>query len=344
VRATSCTGHTASRSPSSTPLRRAPASTRPATCRASSTRRSAWSTRRGWCGVWPTRPSGSGSGVHEDSPVTGFDADIAGVHGAHRVGTRASRRPGRARHRGLPRAAEATGALHASRLRPRPHDRAAHRRSSPPWAGTGARGSPMPATSSTTTGAPSMTGCSSVGTTRTTTSRGGSTRAGAVRRRTTCSRGTSSRSSPSWQGLRFTHRWAGVIDTTSRFTPVFGTALGGRLAYAVGYTGLGVARPASVRRSRSTCSPAGTPSARLWRWCARSRCRSRPSRSGTSGCGPPGRPGRRGPHRAGATCGCGPWMPSASASTAAPWPSSPCASCSRAASTSGTRPAAGTPR
>ena len=46
---------------------------------------------------------------------------------------------------------------------------------------------------------------------------------------------------PQLDGIRFTHRWAGVIDTTSRFTPVFGTALGGRMAYAVGYTGLGVA-------------------------------------------------------------------------------------------------------
>lgn len=46
---------------------------------------------------------------------------------------------------------------------------------------------------------------------------------------------------PQLDGLRFTHRWGGVIDTTSRFTPIFGTALGGRMAYAVGYTGLGVA-------------------------------------------------------------------------------------------------------
>ncbi len=45
---------------------------------------------------------------------------------------------------------------------------------------------------------------------------------------------------PQLEGLRFTHRWGGVIATTSRFTPVFGTALGGRLAYAAGYTGLGV--------------------------------------------------------------------------------------------------------
>jgi glycine/D-amino acid oxidase-like deaminating enzyme len=41
--------------------------------------------------------------------------------------------------------------------------------------------------------------------------------------------------------VRMTHRWAGIIDTTSRFTPVFGTAYAGRVAYAVGYTGLGVA-------------------------------------------------------------------------------------------------------
>ena len=45
---------------------------------------------------------------------------------------------------------------------------------------------------------------------------------------------------PQLAGLRFTHRWAGVIDTTSRFTPFFGRAHGGRVAYAVGYTGLGV--------------------------------------------------------------------------------------------------------
>ncbi|SHM22738.1 NAD(P)/FAD-dependent oxidoreductase [Cryptosporangium aurantiacum] len=46
---------------------------------------------------------------------------------------------------------------------------------------------------------------------------------------------------PQLEGVRFTHRWGGVIDSTSRFTPVFGTASRGRIAYAVGYTGLGVA-------------------------------------------------------------------------------------------------------
>jgi glycine/D-amino acid oxidase-like deaminating enzyme len=46
---------------------------------------------------------------------------------------------------------------------------------------------------------------------------------------------------PQLEGLRFTHRWAGVIDTSTRFTAFFGTALQGRVAYAQGYTGLGVA-------------------------------------------------------------------------------------------------------
>jgi glycine/D-amino acid oxidase-like deaminating enzyme len=45
---------------------------------------------------------------------------------------------------------------------------------------------------------------------------------------------------PQLAGLRFTHRWAGPIDSTTRFTAAYGTALGGRVAYAVGHTGLGV--------------------------------------------------------------------------------------------------------
>ena len=46
---------------------------------------------------------------------------------------------------------------------------------------------------------------------------------------------------PQLEGVRFTHKWAGMIDATSRFTPAFGTAMSGNLAYAYGYTGLGVA-------------------------------------------------------------------------------------------------------
>jgi glycine/D-amino acid oxidase-like deaminating enzyme len=45
---------------------------------------------------------------------------------------------------------------------------------------------------------------------------------------------------PQLEGVRFTHRWGGAIDTCSRFSVFFGTAYRGKVAYAVGYTGLGV--------------------------------------------------------------------------------------------------------
>jgi glycine/D-amino acid oxidase-like deaminating enzyme len=45
---------------------------------------------------------------------------------------------------------------------------------------------------------------------------------------------------PQLEGVRFSHRWGGAIDTCARFSVFFGTAHGGRVAYAVGYTGLGV--------------------------------------------------------------------------------------------------------
>jgi glycine/D-amino acid oxidase-like deaminating enzyme len=45
---------------------------------------------------------------------------------------------------------------------------------------------------------------------------------------------------PQLAGLSFSHTWGGVIDTCSRFCAFYGTARQGRLAYAAGYTGLGV--------------------------------------------------------------------------------------------------------
>ncbi|NTW39070.1 MAG: FAD-dependent oxidoreductase [Cellulomonadaceae bacterium] len=45
---------------------------------------------------------------------------------------------------------------------------------------------------------------------------------------------------PQLEGLRFTHRWAGAIDTSTRFCAFYGTARHGRVAYATGFTGLGV--------------------------------------------------------------------------------------------------------
>jgi glycine/D-amino acid oxidase-like deaminating enzyme len=45
---------------------------------------------------------------------------------------------------------------------------------------------------------------------------------------------------PQLEGVRFTHRWAGVIDTSTRFTAFYGLAKQRRVAYAAGFTGLGV--------------------------------------------------------------------------------------------------------
>ncbi|MGR8007965.1 NAD(P)/FAD-dependent oxidoreductase [Streptomyces hypolithicus] len=45
---------------------------------------------------------------------------------------------------------------------------------------------------------------------------------------------------PQLEGLRFSHAWGGAIDTCSRFSAFFGTAHAGKVAYAAGYTGLGV--------------------------------------------------------------------------------------------------------
>jgi glycine/D-amino acid oxidase-like deaminating enzyme len=45
---------------------------------------------------------------------------------------------------------------------------------------------------------------------------------------------------PQLDGIRFTHRWGGAIDTCSRFSAFWGRAQSGRVAWSVGYTGLGV--------------------------------------------------------------------------------------------------------
>jgi glycine/D-amino acid oxidase-like deaminating enzyme len=45
---------------------------------------------------------------------------------------------------------------------------------------------------------------------------------------------------PQLEGIRFTHRWGGAIDTCSRFFAFYGLTHGDKVAYAVGHTGLGV--------------------------------------------------------------------------------------------------------
>jgi glycine/D-amino acid oxidase-like deaminating enzyme len=45
---------------------------------------------------------------------------------------------------------------------------------------------------------------------------------------------------PDLEGLRFSHAWGGVIDTSSRFCAFFGSRMRKKVHYAVGFTGLGV--------------------------------------------------------------------------------------------------------
>ena len=40
---------------------------------------------------------------------------------------------------------------------------------------------------------------------------------------------------PLLTGLRFTHAWGGVIDTCSRYTAFWDTAMHGKVAYCLGY-------------------------------------------------------------------------------------------------------------
>jgi glycine/D-amino acid oxidase-like deaminating enzyme len=46
---------------------------------------------------------------------------------------------------------------------------------------------------------------------------------------------------PQLAGIKFTHAWGGAIDTCTRFSPFWGTSHDNKVAYVLGYTGLGVA-------------------------------------------------------------------------------------------------------
>lgn len=69
---------------------------------------------------------------------------------------------------------------------------------------------------------------------------------------------------PQLDDVRFTHRWAGAIDTNTRFCAHWGLAREGRVAYVNGFTGLGVA---ATRFAADVCldllEGATTPRTRL---------------------------------------------------------------------------------
>ncbi|MFI5839916.1 NAD(P)/FAD-dependent oxidoreductase [Catenuloplanes sp. NPDC051500] len=45
---------------------------------------------------------------------------------------------------------------------------------------------------------------------------------------------------PQLDGVRFSHKWGGAVDASTRFFAFHGTAYSGKVAYAAGFTGLGV--------------------------------------------------------------------------------------------------------
>ncbi len=60
---------------------------------------------------------------------------------------------------------------------------------------------------------------------------------------------------PQLEGMRFSHRWAGAIDTSTRFCAFFGTARDGKVAYAAG-----LHRPRRRRRPGSPPTSCSTSS------------------------------------------------------------------------------------
>ena len=79
--------------------------------------------------------------------------------------------------------------------------------------------------------------------------------------------------------VRFTHRWGGVIDTSTRFCAMFGTAVRGRAAYALGFTGLGVGASRFAADVMLDLLDGTRTERTRWTWCGTSRCPSRRSRS-----------------------------------------------------------------
>ena len=136
------------------------------------------------------------------------------------------------------------------------------RAASPASGGPTARGSPTTPTSSTTTGSPRTTGSCGAATTPCTTSAARSTppSSGGPRPFARLSQHFFT-TFPQLEGVEFTNAWGGAIDTCTRFCVFWDTAMRGRVAYAAGYTGLGVCSTRFGAEVLSTCSRAAGPSA-----------------------------------------------------------------------------------
>ncbi len=85
-----------------------------------------------------------------------------------------------------------------------------------------------------------MTASSSVGTTPSTTSATGWARPSSSAGHLPLLARLFAETFPQLEDVRFTHSWAGAIDTCSRFCAFFDRSPDGRVVSAAGYTGLGV--------------------------------------------------------------------------------------------------------
>ena len=203
----------------------------------------------GLCGRRPReallgpRPGGRGPRRAHPRAHAGEAARGARARGGPRdPGRFAARAPGPAGDQRLPRAAPRDPAPGRPGLGLRPGHRAPE-----PGAARRDRLVERPGawatwrTASTTRGRPPTAASSGAATTRSTTTAAasGPTSSSASAASPT-SRGHFFAAFPQLEGVRFSHRWGGAIDTCSRFFAFHGTALGGRVAYTVGHTGLGV--------------------------------------------------------------------------------------------------------
>ena len=236
-------------------------------------RHARWWTRPGWPGGWPRRPRRLGVRIVEHTPVRRLSTrsgrwSCAPPTGRPCTPTGSPRAPTPSR-----RLLRANAAAHRPGLRLRPDDRAADRRP----AGRDRLGATGRASATLGQPVPLLPAHrrqpDPVGRLR----RDLPLRPRGSARATTSGPATFDRLAghffetfPQLEGLRFTHRWGGAIDTCTRFCAFYGTAHSRpRRPTRSGFTGLGVGRdPVRRRRDARPADRRSAPSAPSCRWCA----------------------------------------------------------------------------
>ena len=180
--------------------------------------------------------------IYEHSKATSIDKDGAGMLVDHAARQRPLRQ-GRARHERRPAAAEAAAPVHDPGVRLLPRHRAAHRRPSSHRVGWANRQGLSDITNQfhyyrlTPDNRILWGGYDAI------YYWGSKVSTDLESRPETWAKLSSHffQTFPQLEDVKFSHVWGGAIDTSTRFSVFFGTAMSDRVAYALGYTGLGVA-------------------------------------------------------------------------------------------------------